>query len=85
MGMNNLIDPKHYNNNALKGMFYIKGYDKYSEAASEILNVNEMSAIAKIRNGRLTHEDTIALCQGLHMTPRQYCEIFMVGVFTEDE
>lgn len=74
-----------YNREKLKALFLFKGYGTYMQPASEILNCEVNTASTKINRGRLSHEDTIALAKGLKMTPRQYCEIFMNGVFKEIE
>lgn len=83
--MDNLISEKHYDKNALKGMFYIAGYEHYLKTAADFLKCNERTAATKIHSGRMSHEDTIMLAQGLKMTPRQYINIFMRDVFTLDE
>ena len=81
--MDTTISEKHYSRNALKGLFYIRGYDAYLSAAADFLHVNESTAATKIRHGTLSVEDTILLAEGLKMTPRQYINTFMNNVFED--
>lgn len=80
--MNNTL--KHYDRNALKGMFYLKGYDKYIQAAAEMLCCDERTAITKINRERMTHEDTLMLAQGLELSVREYLNVFCKDVFDFD-
>lgn len=82
--MNNTIDEKHYDKNALKGTFYLKGFQGYIDAAADMMSCSTRAASDKINRGVLTHEETIALCRGLGLTPRQYINIFMKDVFDLD-
>lgn len=82
--MSNTIDPKHYDKTALKGMFYLKGHEHFLSVAADYLGVGEKQAAAKLRTGCMSHEDTILLAKGLEMTPRQYINVFMRGVFDID-
>lgn len=79
------LSDKHYDKQALKGLFYIRGYDGYISHAADYLKVNDRTAAYKINNGVLSHEDTILLCHGLEMTPREYINIFMKDVFDLDK
>lgn len=81
--MNNQLN--HYNKNALKGTFYIQGYDKYVKAAADMLDCDDRTAAAKITSGIMTHEDTLTLAAGLGLTVRQYLDIFCKDVFKADE
>lgn len=83
MSMKQVISKEHYNKDKLMAMFLFKGYHYYLEAAAEMLKCEYKTASQKIVRGRLSHEDTINLCQGLKLTPREYCEIFMDGVFED--
>lgn len=82
--MKNTISTKYYDKNALKGMFYMKGYDSYIKATADILGCNDNTASDKITRGCLTHEETIAICKALELTPRQYIDLFMRNVFVEE-
>ena len=82
--MKNSIDPKHYDKTALKGLFYLKGHERYIAVAADYLKVGDKTAATKLNTGALSHEDTIMLAEGLEMTPRQYINIFMKDVFDID-
>lgn len=82
--MNNRIDPKHYDKTALKGLFYLKGHEKYISVAADYLKVGDKTAATKLNTGCMSHEDTILICKGLEMTPRQYINVFMKDVFDID-
>lgn len=83
--MKNTIKEEHYDKNALKGIFYLKGYDGYIKKASDILCCSEKTTADKISRGCLSHEETIDICKALELTPRQYIQVFMHGVFDISE
>ncbi len=78
----NLISDEHYNKDKLKGLLYIKGQGQFLKPACEMLNMKDSTTSLKINGGKLTHEETILLAEGLELTPREYLDIFCSGVFT---
>lgn len=86
--MGRRINPDHiaswYNPYELKALFYHAGYDDYGEVAKDMLGVSSaVVARRKINHSSLTHEDTIALAKGLHMTQRDYIRVFLRDTFDE--
>lgn len=65
----------------LKALFLYRGYDDYASVVSRVLNVSKATAPAKINRCILSHSDTIELAKALKMTPSEYCDVFMRGVF----
>lgn len=78
------IKEEHYDRDRLKGMFLIKGKGRYLQPAAEMMCVEESNASLKINGGKLTHEETIMIAQGLGLTAREYLDIFCTGVFTKE-
>lgn len=76
---------EHYDRNALKGTFYIQGSKAYVKEAADILCCSDRTAAHKIQQGVMTHEDTLALAKGLHLTVRQYLDMFCKDVFKADD
>lgn len=68
----------------LKAEFMFRGYENYGAPIARILNVTEQTAKDKMSLSRLSHEDTIELARALRLTPKQYCDIFLKGLFTEE-
>lgn len=69
----------------LKAEFMFRGYENYGAPLAKILNVAEHTAKDKISLSRLSHEDTILIAKALKLTPQQYCDIFLKGVYTKQE
>ena len=68
----------------LKALFQWQGYESYGEPASEILHVSVTQAKKKINKTILSHEDTIDLAKALNLSLKQYCKIFLKGVYDEE-
>ena len=77
------ISPDHiadwYEPYKLKGQFLYRGYPEYGPPAARIMNVSERTAVDKINQSRLSHEDTLKLAEGLNLSMGEYCEIFCRG------
>lgn len=69
----------------LKATFMFKGYENYSAPIAKVLSISELTAKDKISASRLTHEETIKLAKFLELTPQEYCDIFLKGLFKETE
>lgn len=65
----------------LKGTFMLQGYENYGAPLAKVLGVNTSTVKAKISQSRLSHDDTIRIARFLHLTPQEYCDIFLKGVF----
>lgn len=69
----------------LRAEFMFRGYDSYGAPLARILCIQSHTATDKVSESRFSHEDTLAIAKALHFTPKQYCDIFCKGVFTEQE
>lgn len=83
MNVNTDNHPEWYNCNKLKGLYMYRDYDSYVEPTMKFLGCARSTAKRKINTCTMDHEDTIAIARGLKMTPREYCECFLQGVFEE--
>lgn len=68
----------------LKGRFMLDGYENYGAPLAKVLGVSKTTVKAKISQSRLSHEDTIRIAQFLKLTPQEYCDMFLKGVFKEE-
>lgn len=69
----------------LKTLFMWNLGEEYVEPAARMMHVEHRTAIRKINQTVLSHEDTIALAEGLHLTFNEYREIFLKDVKLRDE
>lgn len=69
----------------LKALFLWNKNEAYAIPASKILHVGVDQAKKKINKSILSHEDTIDLAKGLGLNYKQYREIFLKGVFDEED
>ena len=76
--------PDWYDPYVLKSWLFLKCRGSYGEYASELLHVKKESAEKKINRCNLTHEDTIEIAKGLHLTLHEYATVFLKDVFKED-
>lgn len=77
--------PVWFGKKRLISLFYYNEFDGYIEPGMQILGCSKSTIKRKMREGTFDHEETIALARALKMTPRDYCECFLKGLFEEIE
>lgn len=75
--------PSWYSYNKMRAVIYDREYDDPKKAFMQIFSVGYNAANRRYTYGNLRHDDTIVLAKALHMTPREYCNCFLNGVFEE--
>lgn len=76
--------PVWFSFNSLCSVVFSRDKDDPLKEVAKILSVSDQAARRRL-NGTtaLTHDETIMLARGFKMTPREYCECFLNGVFQE--
>ena len=69
----------------LKTTYMMQGYDNYGAPIAKILHVAEHTAKDKMSQSRLSHAETIEIARFLKLTPKQYSDIFLKGLYDEDK
>lgn len=83
MHRNKFNSPEWYNENKLRSVIYSRDIDNPKKAIMNIFHITEQPAYRRLNFGKMDHEETIILARALKLTPREYCECFLNGVFEE--
>lgn len=76
--------PVWFSYNHLCAMIYSRDYDSPLKAVTKVLAIDEQAARRRLNgNVVLNHDETITLARGFKMTPREYCDCFLNGLFEE--
>lgn len=75
--------PEWYNYNKMTSVLYDRECSSPLRTFMTIFDVGIGAARRRYTYGNLRHDDTIKIARALKMTPREYCECFLDGVFEE--
>lgn len=56
-----------------------------AQGLSQIMGVTAKTMEAKISSGHFSREEMIVIASYFEMTPKEFCDVFLNGVFNEDE